>query len=65
MAQRAITLQGSYVGSPHELREVVALAQSGRLARTPTQVCPPDQISAMLDQLKAGQVVGRMVAQWD
>lgn len=65
MAQRAITLQGSYVGSPQELREVVALAQSGRLARTPTEVCRPDQISAMLDQLKAGQVIGRMVAQWD
>ncbi len=64
MAQRAITVQGSYVGSPQELREVVALAQSGRLARTPTQVCPPSQISDALDQLKAGQVIGRMVAQW-
>ncbi|MEY2622029.1 MAG: hypothetical protein RIT26_1849 [Pseudomonadota bacterium] len=64
MAQRAITVQGSYVGSPQELREVVALAQSGRLARTPTQVCPPAQISDALDQLKAGQVIGRMVAQW-
>ncbi len=64
MAQRAISITGSYVGSPQELREVVALAQSGRLARTPVQVCAADQISAQLDRLKAGQVVGRMVAAW-
>ncbi|MDI9332726.1 MAG: alcohol dehydrogenase [Alphaproteobacteria bacterium] len=64
MAQRAITLQGSYVGSPQELREVVALAQSGRLPRTPTHLCAPEEISATLDQLKAGQVIGRVVAQW-
>lgn len=65
MAQRAISIMGSYVGSPQELREVVALAQSGRLARTPTEVCPADQISTQLDRLKAGQVLGRMVARWD
>ncbi len=65
MAQRAISIIGSYVGSPQELREVVALARSGRLARTPIEVCPADQISAQLDRLKAGQVVGRMVARWD
>ena len=65
MAQRAISIMGSYVGSPQELREVVALAQSGRLARTPTEVCPADQISAQLDRLQSGQVLGRMVARWD
>jgi D-arabinose 1-dehydrogenase-like Zn-dependent alcohol dehydrogenase len=65
MAQRAISIIGSYVGSPQELREVVALAQAGRLPRTPTEVCPADQISHQLDRLKAGQVVGRMVASWD
>ncbi|MEY2805542.1 MAG: hypothetical protein RL657_2878 [Pseudomonadota bacterium] len=65
MAQRAITLQGSYVGSPQELREVVALAQSGRLQRIPTAVCPANEISSQLDRLKTGEVVGRMVARWD
>jgi D-arabinose 1-dehydrogenase-like Zn-dependent alcohol dehydrogenase len=65
MAQRAISITGSYVGSPQELREVVELARSGRLAQTPIEVCPADQISAQLDRLKAGQVVGRMVARWD
>ncbi len=64
MAQRALTLQGSYVGSPQELREVVALAQSGRLQRMPTTVCPAAEISSHLDRLKTGDVVGRMVAHW-
>jgi D-arabinose 1-dehydrogenase-like Zn-dependent alcohol dehydrogenase len=62
MAQRALTFQGSYVGSPQELREVVALAQSGQLKKMPVGVCEADQISATLDQLKAGNVIGRMVA---
>jgi D-arabinose 1-dehydrogenase-like Zn-dependent alcohol dehydrogenase len=62
MAQRAITLQGSYVGSPQELREVVALAKSGKLQRMPVGVCEADQISETLDRLKAGNVIGRMVA---
>ena len=62
LAQRAMTLQGSYVGSPQELREVVALAQSGKLKKMPVAVCEADQISATLDQLKAGNVIGRMVA---
>ena len=31
MAIRALTIQGSYVGNPKELRELVALAQNGGL----------------------------------
>ena len=62
MAQRAITVQGSYVGSLQELREVVALTQSGKLQAIPTDVCQMDEISGVLDRLKAGTVVGRVVA---
>jgi D-arabinose 1-dehydrogenase-like Zn-dependent alcohol dehydrogenase len=62
MAQRAITMQGSYVGSLQELREVVALAQSGKLQAIPTDVCGPGDISDVLDRLKAGTVLGRVVA---
>ena len=64
VAQKSISLQGSYVGSLQELREVLALAQTGRLAQIPVSVCPADQISSTLDRLKAGDVVGRVVAQW-
>jgi len=65
MAQRAITLQGSYVGSLQELREVVALARSGKLKTIPTAVCSMDEVSGVLDRLKAGTVIGRVVAKVD
>lgn len=62
LAQRAMTLQGSYVGSLQELREVVELARSGRLKAIPVAVCEPEEISGVLDQLKQGDIVGRVVA---
>lgn len=65
VAQRALTIQGSYVGTVDELREVVALAQAGKLKPIPTEVRPMDQISRTLDELKAGTVVGRVVARID
>jgi D-arabinose 1-dehydrogenase-like Zn-dependent alcohol dehydrogenase len=65
MAQRAITVQGSYVGDVQELREVVALARSGKLKPIPVETRAMDQISATLDQLKAGTVIGRVVAKID
>ena len=62
IAQRAITIQGSYVGSVQELREVVALAQSGKLKSIPTAICSAAEISGVLDRLKTGHVLGRVVA---
>ena len=62
LAQRAMTIQGSYVGTVDELREVVALAQSGKLKPIPVQSCSMDEISGVLDRLKAGGVPGRVVA---
>lgn len=61
MAQRAISLQGFYVGNIAELRQVVALARSGKLKPIPTQTRPMQQISLTLDQLKASTVIGRVV----
>lgn len=62
IAQRAITIQGSYVGSLPELREVVELAKSGALKAIPTELCALEEVSEMLDRLKAGTVLGRKVA---
>ena len=62
IAQRAITIQGSYVGSLPELHDVVALAKSGALKPIPTELCALDEVSDMLDQLKAGTIIGRKVA---
>jgi D-arabinose 1-dehydrogenase-like Zn-dependent alcohol dehydrogenase len=65
LAQRAMTIQGSYVGSLAELQEVVALARSGKLKPIPTAVCSMQEVSGILDQLKAGTVLGRVVAKAD
>lgn len=62
LAQRAMTIQGSYVGTVDELRAVVELARSGKLKPIPVQTCSMDEISGVLDRLKAGGVPGRIVA---
>jgi propanol-preferring alcohol dehydrogenase len=65
MIQRALTIQGSYVGSPAELQEVVALARAGKLKPIPVATCTLAEVSEVLDRLKAGTVVGRVVAKID
>ena len=62
LAQRAMTIQGSYVGTVDELKAVVELARSGKLKPIPVQTCSMDEISGVLDQLKQGGVPGRVVA---
>ena len=61
MAMRALTIQGSYVGNPKELREVVALAQSGKLQPLPIEELPRDRANEALHRLKDGKVRGRLV----
>jgi alcohol dehydrogenase/propanol-preferring alcohol dehydrogenase len=61
MATRALTVQGSYVGNPIELRELVALAQAGQVAPTPITQVPQNQANDALMRLRAGQVTGRIV----
>jgi D-arabinose 1-dehydrogenase-like Zn-dependent alcohol dehydrogenase len=59
---RALTIQGSHLGSVAELREVVALARSGKLQPIPIETRPLAAVSRTLDDLKAGDVIGRVVA---
>ncbi|MBV9747988.1 MAG: alcohol dehydrogenase catalytic domain-containing protein [Acetobacteraceae bacterium] len=61
MAIRALTVQGSYVGSPVELRELVTLAQGGKLAPIPVTQVPQHEANAALMRLRDGKVTGRMV----
>jgi len=61
MPIRALTLQGSYVGNPKELRALVALAKSGSLPAIPIAEEPMDQANSALNRLRAGQVTGRIV----
>jgi D-arabinose 1-dehydrogenase-like Zn-dependent alcohol dehydrogenase len=60
---RAVTVQGSHLGSLAELKEVVGLARSGGLQPIPLECRPLAEVSRTLDELKAGGIVGRVVAQ--
>lgn len=61
MPIRALTVQGSYVGNPKELRALVALAQSGELPGMPLTIVPQNTANEALMRLRAGQVTGRIV----
>lgn len=61
MPTRALTVRGSYVGNPKELRALIALARSGRLAAIPVTLAPLAQATEALTRLKSGQVLGRIV----
>jgi D-arabinose 1-dehydrogenase-like Zn-dependent alcohol dehydrogenase len=60
---RAITIQGSHVGSVDELKAVVALARQGKIRPIPFEKRPLSEVSRTLDELKAGSVVGRVVVE--
>jgi len=61
IAQRAVAVMGSYVGNLQELKEVVALAKKKKLKATPIDIRPADELNAILENLKAGRVLGRVV----
>ena len=60
---RAITVQGSHLGSVEELRALVALARAGKITPIPIEKRPLSEVSRILDELKAGGIIGRVVAQ--
>ncbi|HLX80567.1 MAG TPA: alcohol dehydrogenase [Burkholderiales bacterium] len=60
-AQRAIGIVGSYVGNLQELKEVVALAKKKKLKPTPVTTRPAGEVTEILESLKAGKVLGRVV----
>ena len=58
---RNLTVQGSYVGSLAEMRELMRLAAEGRAPSIPVAPRPLADAQAALDDLRAGRAVGRMV----
>jgi len=58
---RAITIQGSYVGSLQELKDLMALVGRTRADRIPITTRPHAEANAALEDLRAGRVVGRSV----
>ena len=57
----ALTVQGSLTGSLQDLRDVVALARSGKLRPMPVSEVPLAEVNASIDRLRRGDVQGRLV----
>jgi propanol-preferring alcohol dehydrogenase len=58
---RAMTIQGSYVGSLQETQELLDLVARAKPAQIPTEERRLDAANEALDDLRAGRLVGRAV----
>jgi alcohol dehydrogenase, propanol-preferring len=58
---RALTIEGSFVGSLPAAKEMMKLIREGRIAPTPVQERPLSAANRALDDLRNGNVVGRIV----
>jgi alcohol dehydrogenase, propanol-preferring len=58
---RAMTLQGSYVGSLTEMGELLDLVRRKGVPDLPVATRPLGGVNEALDDLKAGRVIGRLV----
>jgi D-arabinose 1-dehydrogenase-like Zn-dependent alcohol dehydrogenase len=61
LPSRVLTIQGSYVGSPRELRELVELVQQKQDLVIPIDRRPLTEANNALNDLRQGKVVGRVV----
>jgi propanol-preferring alcohol dehydrogenase len=58
---KAITIQGSYTGSLTETAELIDLVKRTGLPSVPVATRPLDDVNAVLSELRAGKVIGRVV----
>jgi alcohol dehydrogenase, propanol-preferring len=58
---RAMTLRGSYVGSSHDMRELLELVGRHGMPQVPIRTRALDEVGDALGDLRAGKVVGRVV----
>jgi propanol-preferring alcohol dehydrogenase len=58
---RALTIQGSYVGSVPEMAELMDLVRRKGLPDVPVSTRPLKDVNAVHDELRAGKVTGRVV----
>jgi alcohol dehydrogenase, propanol-preferring len=58
---KAMTIEGTMTGTLAEARELMALAQAGRIAPIPIRERPLAEAQAALDDIRAGRVMGRAV----
>ena len=60
-----LTVRGSYVGDLNDIRELMALVKSGKVPPIPVKTRPLSEINQVLDDLRAGKVLGRVVVKPD
>ena len=58
---RALTIQGSYVGSLDDTKEMMAMVRGGDIAPIPVETRSLDRANETLDDLRAGRITGRVV----
>jgi len=58
---KALTIQGSYVGSLNEVAELLALVKDKGAPDVPVATRPLEQVNAALNDLRDGRIVGRVV----
>lgn len=65
LPQKALTVRGSYVGSCNDLRELIELVKTGTVKEIPVESRPLSAASDTLEDLKAGNITGRVVLNAD
>jgi alcohol dehydrogenase, propanol-preferring len=58
---RAMTVQGSYVGSLPEMKELLELVRAKGIPPIPSRTRPLSEVNEALNDLRAGKVIGRVV----
>jgi D-arabinose 1-dehydrogenase-like Zn-dependent alcohol dehydrogenase len=58
---RAMAIRGSYVGSLPEMKELLDLVRAKGLPPVPLKTRRLDEVGGVLDELRAGKIVGRVV----
>ena len=57
---KAVSVQGSYVGSPAEMAELMTLVREGRVPPIPIETRPMAEVTRTLEDLREGRIVGRV-----
>jgi D-arabinose 1-dehydrogenase-like Zn-dependent alcohol dehydrogenase len=58
---RALSIIGNFVGSLPEAHEMLELVRQGKVAPIPVELRPLDQANRTLDDLRQGNIIGRVV----
>jgi D-arabinose 1-dehydrogenase-like Zn-dependent alcohol dehydrogenase len=61
LPMRALTIEGNYVGSLNDMRELMALVREKHIAAPPITKRSLDDAPAVIDELRAGKITGRAV----